>query len=116
MASDPIQNFLKAQQDLIETARKQMESARREAPSPDALLADRERFTERIRTRISSLQAARTKAIERYDTEIRHQEELLARLAAGIQQEREHLEKARAEGEKPKASSKTKQPRRRKEA
>jgi Carboxypeptidase regulatory-like domain len=95
MATDLIQDFLKEQQGFLETVRKQMESAARgEAPPPEALLEDRERFAGQARARIDSLKAARAKAIARYDTEIRHQEELLSRVEGEIQSERERLKEA----------------------
>lgn len=92
MTSDSIQDFLKAQQSLLEAARKQMQGAvRGEAPPPDTLLAARERFTEETRARIDSLKAARAKALERYDTEIRHQEELLSRVEGEVEAVRQRL-------------------------
>lgn len=90
MASDPIRDFVQAQQDFVRTVQKQVAGAGRgKAPRPEALLENRERFAEQSRARIGALEAARARAVERYDAEIRHQQELLTRVEGEISTERQ---------------------------
>ena len=102
MAIQSVQDFVKSRQDLVQKLRENMQAAvQKQAPKPEELLARRGELAEQTRERLTSHKAARAKAVERYDKEIRRQEEILARIEADDKEERERLEKARKGGDKP---------------
>lgn len=102
MAIQSVQDFVKSRQDLMQKVRENMKAAvEGQAPPPEEILGHRGELAEQVRERLTSLKAARAKAVERYDKEIRRQEEILARLEAEDKEERESFKKAQEEGGEP---------------
>ncbi len=98
MAIHSVQDFVKARQDLMQKVREHMAAAvENRVPPPEEILAHRGDLAERVRERLTSLKAARAKAVERYDKEIRRQEETLARIEADDKEERKRLAEAQKE-------------------